>query len=147
MMMRARLRKPTDCEHMPRRVHESTCPVDEAMVEQLTEPLHCFATVEGLAFSESDRRSGPWRNFFVGIVGAVAADENDVLWPNQVRRSHRPSQTDDHTDLAQLCCALCEEHFWTTSCDMFRAPAMCLWSPGAILQGLQRHSPPPHSCC
>ena len=67
-----------------RRVHESTCPVNDAMVEQLTEPLHCFATVEGLAFSDSDRRTGPWRNYFVGVVGAVAADENDVLWPNQV---------------------------------------------------------------
>ncbi len=67
-----------------RRVHESTCPVDDALVERLTEPLHCLATVEGLAFSDSDRRSGPWRNYFVGVVGAVAADENDVLWPNQV---------------------------------------------------------------
>ena len=65
-------------------MHESTCPVDDAVVEQLTEPLHCLATVDGLAFSDSDRRSGPWRNYFVGIVGAVAADENDVLWPNQV---------------------------------------------------------------
>ena len=69
---------------MVRRVHESTCPVDDALVERLTEPLHCLATVEGLAFSDSDRRSGPWRNYFVGVVGAVAADENDVLWPNQV---------------------------------------------------------------
>jgi hypothetical protein len=56
-------------------------------VEQLTEPLHCFATTEGLAFSNSDRRHGAWRNYFVGIVGDVATDENDVLWPNQVPTS------------------------------------------------------------
>ena len=58
--------------------------MDEALVEQLTEPLHCFATTENLAFTDSDRRHGSWRNYFVGVVGAVAADENDVLWPNQV---------------------------------------------------------------
>ncbi len=56
-------------------------------MEQLTEPLHCFATTEGLAFSNSDRRHGAWRNYFVGIVGDVATDENDVLWPNQVPTS------------------------------------------------------------
>lgn len=29
-------------------------------------------------------RAGPWRNYFIGVIGTFAPDEDDVLWPNQV---------------------------------------------------------------
>ena len=51
---------------------------------EATDPGDPFASVSGLAFGEPDARHGPWRSYFVGVVGGVAADEDDVLWPNQV---------------------------------------------------------------
>ena len=49
-------------------------------------PLTPLCAVAGLAFERhADAVSGPWRNYFIGLLGDVAADEVDVLWPNQAR--------------------------------------------------------------
>lgn len=47
------------------------------------------AVVDAAAAAEAGEEeaaggAGPWRNFFVGLVGGVAPHEDDILWPNQV---------------------------------------------------------------
>ena len=67
------------------RLHESTCALEQSVVDQLGAPLRAFSCCSGLNFTAYDQRHGSWRNYFVGIVGHVAAHEEDVLWPNQAR--------------------------------------------------------------
>jgi len=68
------------------RLYESIHPLEEQLVAQLDAPLSPLCAVAGLAFERNaDAVSGPWRNFFIGLLGDVAAAEEDVLWPNQVR--------------------------------------------------------------
>ena len=43
----------------------------------------------GLRFVDADAAAGPWRNFFVGLVGGVAAAEDEALWPNQLLHRDR----------------------------------------------------------
>lgn len=51
---------------------------------QLGADLSPFCAVQGLRFEAgADAAAGPWRNFFVGLVGCVAPHEDDILWPNQ----------------------------------------------------------------
>lgn len=61
------------------------------VVGRLSADITPFCAVEGLSFRGlADSAEGPWRNFFVGLVGSVAAHEDDILWPNQVREGeHR----------------------------------------------------------
>ena len=60
------------------------------MLQHLKTPLVPFCTATGLQFGAGDSSSaggaegGAWRNYFVGVVGAVGAVEEEVLWPNQV---------------------------------------------------------------
>ena len=69
-----------------RRLYESIHPLEEQLVARLDAPLSPLCAVAGLAFDRNaDAVSGPWRNFFIGLLGDVAAAEEDVLWPNQVR--------------------------------------------------------------
>ena len=60
-------------------------PLSGEVIEQLEGELEPFCYTAGLKFEGSDERSGPWRNFFIGVVGSVDPQEEDVLWPNQVR--------------------------------------------------------------
>lgn len=69
------------------RLHESTFPLSPSLVEELESELKPFCAVAGLRFEECDERSGPWRNYYVGIVGDVDSEEHEVLWPNQARPS------------------------------------------------------------
>ena len=66
------------------RLHESNVPLSEEVVEQLDVDLEPFCYTAGLKFEGSDERAGHWRNFFIGVVGDVDAQEEDNLWPNQV---------------------------------------------------------------
>lgn len=68
-----------------RRLFESVTPLLPDVVGRLSADIAPFCSVGGLRFGAGDAGSGPWRNFFVGLVGAVAADEDDILWPNQVQ--------------------------------------------------------------
>ncbi len=70
-----------------RRLYESICPLDDAAVAAMATPLKPFCTEEGgaLVFSDCDRAAGPWHCYFIGIVGCLAPDGVDVLWPNQAR--------------------------------------------------------------
>ena len=66
------------------RLHESNVPLSEEVVKQLDAELEPFCYTAGLRFEGSDERAGHWRNFFIGVVGDVDAQEEDNLWPNQV---------------------------------------------------------------
>ncbi|CAL8468371.1 g7911 [Coccomyxa elongata] len=71
------------------RLHESTFPLSVDLVDELECDLQPFCAVAGLRFQECDERYGPWRNYYVGIVGDVDSDEDDVLWPNQAIHGNR----------------------------------------------------------
>ena len=61
-------------------------------MEQLDVELEPFCYTAGLKFEGSDERAGHWRNFFIGVMGDVDAQEEDVLWPNQVLINYRHSR-------------------------------------------------------
>ncbi len=65
------------------RLHESTFPLSQDLVDELESDLQPFCAVVGLQFQECDERHGPWRNYYVGVVGDVGSEEDDVLWPNR----------------------------------------------------------------
>ena len=67
------------------RLFESVTPLLPDVVGRLSADIAPFCSVAGLRFGAADAEGGPWRNYFVGLVGAVAADEDDILWPNQAR--------------------------------------------------------------
>lgn len=73
------------------RLYESICPLDDDTVNVLTQPLQPFCMLEAdtLVFTHCDEAAGSWRNYFIGIVGSFSADEDDVLWPNQVLHRRR----------------------------------------------------------
>lgn len=66
------------------RLHESNVPLSEEVVDELDAELEPFCYTAGLRFEGSDEKTGYWRNFFIGVVGDVDAQEEDNLWPNQV---------------------------------------------------------------
>ncbi|KAI7842535.1 hypothetical protein COHA_003772 [Chlorella ohadii] len=73
----------------PAKLFESVSPLLPDLVGRLSADIAPFCSVSGLKFGPADAAAGPWRNFFVGLVGAVAADEDDILWPNQVLHRDR----------------------------------------------------------
>lgn len=84
-----RANKPTrppapPCAPLACRLYESVVPLEERVLAHLRSPLAPFCTATGLSFGPGDAGAGGWRNFFVGVVGAVGALEDEVLWPNQV---------------------------------------------------------------
>jgi hypothetical protein len=68
------------------RLFESIVPLQREVVRMLETRLRPFCRVTGMSFDECDERHGDWRNYLVGTTGDVAVHEEDVLWPNQVRR-------------------------------------------------------------
>lgn len=71
---------------------ESVSPLLPDLLGRLSADIAPFCSVSGLKFAAADAAAGPWRNYFVGLVGSVAADEDDILWPNQVGSSLLPHQ-------------------------------------------------------
>jgi hypothetical protein len=58
--------------------------MDDDLFRALSVPLEPVAVVDDMSFSNHDEKSGPWRNYLVGVVGSVAAEEEEILWPNRV---------------------------------------------------------------
>ncbi len=56
-------------------------------MDELEAELEPFCYTAGLKFEGSDEKTGHWRNFFIGVVGDVDAQEEDNLWPNMVLSS------------------------------------------------------------
>ncbi|GAB4816582.1 hypothetical protein N2152v2_003628 [Parachlorella kessleri] len=77
------------------RLYESVVPLEEGVLQHLQTPLVPFCTAMGLQFGAGDvsagggLEGGAWRNYFVGVVGAVGAVEEEVLWPNQLLHRDR----------------------------------------------------------
>ena len=74
-----------------RRLFEAVTPLLPDLVGRLSADIAPFCSVPaGMRFTAgggaggADEAGGAWRNFFVGLVGNVAAHEDDILWPNQV---------------------------------------------------------------
>ncbi len=68
------------------RLFETVSPLLPDLVGRLSADIAPFCSVAGMSFSAgaADAAGGGWRNYFIGLVGSVAADEDDILWPNQV---------------------------------------------------------------
>ena len=72
------------------RLFEAVTPLLPDLVGRLSADIAPFCSVPaGMRFTAggpggADEAGGAWRNFFVGLVGNVAAHEDDILWPNQV---------------------------------------------------------------
>ena len=49
-----------------------------------TEQRHSSGSLVDRLTKTLQERAGPWRNYFIGVIGTFAPDEDDVLWPNQV---------------------------------------------------------------
>lgn len=71
-------------------VFESIIPIEEQTVQNIGEDLIPFFESDELVFEEqAEFKSGPWRNYFIGIVGEVSVTEDGNLWPNQVLHKDR----------------------------------------------------------
>jgi len=69
---------------------ESVVPLEPEILDKMANDLTPFCSVSGLEFGGlADLRYGPWLNYFVGLVGEVAVEEADILWPNQVLHRDR----------------------------------------------------------
>jgi hypothetical protein len=72
------------------KLFESVVPLQPEIVDKMSFDLTPFCSVSGLDFGAlADVRYGPWLNYFVGLVGDVAVEEADILWPNQVLHRDR----------------------------------------------------------
>lgn len=72
------------------KLFESVVPIEQSMLDKLEMPLSPFYETEGLAFETmAEYTCGQWRNYFVGLVGEVSAEEDGNLWPNQVLHKDR----------------------------------------------------------
>ncbi|KAL4421129.1 hypothetical protein ABPG77_001524 [Micractinium sp. CCAP 211/92] len=75
----------------PAKLFETVSPLLPDLVGRLSADIAPFCSVAGMSFSAgaADAAGGGWRNYFIGLVGSVAADEDDILWPNQVLHRDR----------------------------------------------------------
>lgn len=71
-------------------IFESIIPIEDKVVENVDIQMKPFYETDELVFEEqAELKSGPWRNYFIGIVGEVSAIEDGNLWPNQVLHKDR----------------------------------------------------------
>ncbi len=52
-------------------------------ISDTVEPF-CITDKNSMTFSKPQFSHGPWKGYLVGVVGDVAAHEDDALWPNRV---------------------------------------------------------------
>ena len=52
-------------------------------ISDTVEPF-CITDKNSMTFSNPQFSHGPWKGYLVGVVGDVAAHEDDALWPNRV---------------------------------------------------------------
>jgi hypothetical protein len=72
------------------KVYESVVPIEEEVIDKLDNTMDPFFESENLKFDDmAEFTSGPWRNYFIGVVGEVSVEEDGNLWPNQVLHKDR----------------------------------------------------------
>lgn len=54
------------------------------VLEHIPEAVQPFCLAEGMTFVKPQFSHGAWKGYLVGVVGDVAAEEDNVLWPNRV---------------------------------------------------------------
>lgn len=52
-------------------------------IKDTVEPF-CITDKNSMTFSKPQFSHGPWKGYLVGVVGDVAAHEDDALWPNRL---------------------------------------------------------------
>ncbi|KAL0039447.1 hypothetical protein WJX79_008687 [Trebouxia sp. C0005] len=52
-------------------------------ISDMVEPF-CITDKNSMTFSKPHFSHGPWKGYLVGVVGDVAAHEDDALWPNRL---------------------------------------------------------------
>ena len=72
------------------KLFESVVPLESGIVHHMKTDLTPFCSISGQNFGDlADLRDGPWLNYFVGLVGGVAVEAEDILWPNQILHKDR----------------------------------------------------------
>ena len=68
------------------RLYETVHTLYPDILDHIAAPAEPFCVTEknGLSFSDPQFSHGPWKGYLVGVVGDVAAKEEDTLWPNRV---------------------------------------------------------------
>lgn len=66
------------------RLYETVHTLQPEVLEYISQTVQPFCTLDGLKFSKPKFSHGPWKAYLVGVVGDVAAEEDNVLWPNRV---------------------------------------------------------------
>lgn len=70
------------------RLYETVHSLQPEVLQHIPEAVEPFCLAEGMTFGKPQISHGPWKGYLVGVVGNVAAEEDDVLWPNRVCLHH-----------------------------------------------------------
>lgn len=87
--------------------------VIEAITSQKPVPVE-----EGRSFSGCEMQHGQWRNYLVGVIGELSLDDDEMMWPNQVRRSAAPIRRAPHAPTA------CPPPLTHTCCQLLDVPLL-----------------------
>ena len=68
-------------------MYETVHCLQPEVLEHVPQTVQPFCLVEGMTFGKPQFSHGPWKGYLVGVVGDVAAEEDNVLWPNRVCRT------------------------------------------------------------
>lgn len=72
------------------KLYESVVPIEDEVLLHLDTQMKPFLEIEDLSFDDMPEvKRGQWRNFFIGLIGEVSAEEDGNLWPNQVLHKDR----------------------------------------------------------
>ncbi|DBA85740.1 TPA: hypothetical protein ACH3X1_005305 [Trebouxia sp. C0004] len=69
------------------RLYETVHTLYPEMLDHISDTVEpfCITDKNSMTFSKPQFSHGPWKGYLVGVVGDVAAHEDDALWPNRVR--------------------------------------------------------------
>lgn len=66
------------------RLYETVHSLQPEVLEHIPQAVQPFCLAEGMTFGKPQFSHGSWKGYLVGVVGDVAAEEDNVLWPNRV---------------------------------------------------------------
>lgn len=65
-------------------MYETVHCLQAEVLEHIPQTVQPFCLAEGMTFGKPQFSHGSWKGYLVGVVGDVAAEEDNVLWPNRV---------------------------------------------------------------
>ncbi|KAK9829184.1 hypothetical protein WJX72_004367 [[Myrmecia] bisecta] len=120
------------------KLYESIMPLHSGIVDLLGEALAPMYEADDLTFTDCDQRHGHWFNYHIGVVGDVAPEEEDVLWPNQViHRERTMYNVRNGRDLAKFLADPVKEDIASHLMNLRRLQEDRRYSPGWCLIMLQ----------